>query len=94
MTSGGKTRPPRKTRPSLDLGWFDLCLNVRDLRRSRDFYRKLGFRRIDGRLEDRWLLLSNGEVRLGLYQGHIRTNLLNFRGGDAFAIARTLESVG
>ncbi len=67
---------------------------MKDLRRSRDFYTKLGFRTIDGNADEGWLILSNGELRLGLNQGHIETNLLNFRGGDVHAVARALRRKG
>ena len=78
----------------LSLGWCDWCLNVRDLATSRDFYGKLGFRVIGGNEDAGYLLMCNGDVRIGLYQGHISCNMMNFRGGDIRAIFNTLQQRG
>ncbi len=78
----------------LKLGRFEYCLNVADLSRSLGFYRKLGFEMIGGVLDEGWAIVRHGDCTLGLFQGHIATNLLNFRGGDVFAIAKELEARG
>jgi len=78
----------------IKLGNFELSLNVTDLRRSLDFYNKLGFDAIDGTVEENYLILTNGKIRIGLYQGHIPTNFLTFRGGDVKACERVLKSQG
>ena len=77
---------------SPDIGTCTVCLNVRDVKRSSEFYAKLGFRATGGSLAENWVLMEHGNFKLGLYQGHIESNLLNFRGGDVFAIARHLEA--
>jgi len=79
---------------NLDLGRFELCLDVADIRRSLDFYEKLGFRQVAGDVEERNVVLQKGDCRLALYQGYIKGNLLNFRGGDVFAIAAALKQQG
>jgi len=84
--------PPSGQTP--DLGTCTVCFNVRDVRRSSEFYAKLGFRVTAGDLAENWLVMEHGNLRLGLFQGHIESNLLNFRGGDVFAIARQLEAQG
>ena len=71
-----------------------VCLNVRDVKRSSEFYAKLGFRVAAGGLAENWVVMEYGNLKLGLFQGHIESNLLNFRGGDVFAIARHLEAQG
>src|SRR5688500_16883893 len=76
------------------LGNFELCLNVADVRRSLEFYETLGFERVGGNIADGWAILENNNCRLGLYAGHIESNLLNFRGGDVFAICEELKSRG
>ncbi|MHC4471763.1 MAG: VOC family protein [Planctomycetota bacterium] len=78
----------------IDLGNFQLCLNVEDLARSQEFYSKLGFERVGGVPEKGWAILRHGDCTLGLYQGHIGENLLNYRGGDVFAIAASLKGAG
>lgn len=76
------------------LGRFEYCLNVSHIQTSLEFYRKLGFEQTGGDIDDGWAIIKHGDCTLGLYQGHIAVNLLNFRGGDVFEIARYLESQG
>jgi lactoylglutathione lyase len=76
------------------LGSFELCLNVKDVRRSVEYYETLGFKRVGGNLADQWAILEHSNLRLGLFQGHIESNLINFRGGDVFRIAETMKQRG
>ncbi|MFB0509173.1 MAG: VOC family protein [bacterium] len=78
----------------IDLGRFELCLNVNDVHRSIDFYTKLGFRLISGDPGSGWAVMEYGNLKLALYQGHIAQNMLNFRGGDVSAIAARLKDKG
>lgn len=79
----------------LCLGRFELCLNVRDLAASLTFYEELGFRRIGGTPEERFVILRQRDCVLGLFQGHFKeAMLLNFRGGDVFDIARAIKAGG
>ncbi|MCH7471365.1 hypothetical protein IIA79_00225 [bacterium] len=71
------------------LGNFTYCLNVKDISVSVDFYRELGLTLCEEHRGKGWAVLGYDEpspFRLSLYQGHIKVNLLNFRGGDVFAI--------
>jgi lactoylglutathione lyase len=81
----------------MDLGWCDVCLTVSSAGQSRQFYEGLGFRRVEGDDADGWAVVTNGEVRLGLYEkahmGEDRFSL-NFRGGDVQAIAGELQAKG
>ncbi len=79
---------------NINLGKFHLCLNVAELKRSLDFYAKLGLRQVGGSVDEGWAVLEYGNLYLGLYQGHIEQNLLNFRGGDVFAVAASLKARG
>ncbi|HOR46449.1 MAG TPA: VOC family protein [Caldisericia bacterium] len=74
------------------LGEFELSLKVNDLVRSMDFYHKLGFERVDGEPAKGWAVLRCGDLRLGLYQGHLETNLMSFLGGNVKSIAQDLKS--
>lgn len=76
------------------LGRFEYCLNVAELGRSLEFYRRLGFEMIGGVIDEGWVIIRHGDCTLGLFQGHIERNLLNFRGGDVFAIAEALRAAG
>jgi hypothetical protein len=78
----------------LALGRFVFCLNVKDVTAALDFYTKLDFQKVDGVLEQGWAIVEQNGVRLGLFQGHIPANLLNFRGGDVFALQHSLQSRG
>jgi lactoylglutathione lyase len=76
------------------LGACTVCFKVRDVKRSSEFYAKLGFCATAGSLAENWVVMEQGNLKLGLFQGHIESNLLNFRGGNVFAIARHLEAQG
>ena len=78
----------------LTLGRFEFCLDVADIKKSLGFYKKLGFKERQGNIEQGWMVIEHSNCILGLYQGHIDTNLLNFRGADVFAIAEALKSRG
>ncbi|MBN2379375.1 VOC family protein [candidate division WOR-3 bacterium] len=78
----------------MKLGRFEYCLNVKDVHESLAFYKKLGFEEVGGSIEENWVIIKHGNCTLGLYQGHIEVNLLNFRGGDIYEIAEYLKSQG
>lgn len=62
----------------MNLGAFSLSLAVKDIAKSLAFYQKLGFREIGGKLEDKWLILSNGDTVIGLFQDMFENNVLTF----------------
>src|SRR5580704_6677021 len=78
----------------MDLGHFELSLDVADLAASKNFYSTLGFEVIDGDETAGWLIVRNTSLTLGLYQGHVPANLMNFRGKDVFEIAAQLKQAG
>lgn len=65
----------------MQLGAFSVSLTVRDLAASKDFYEKLGFEAFAGAAEQNWLILRNGAVVIGLFQGMFEKNLLTFNPG-------------
>lgn len=69
------------TTPTSTLGAFSISLAVKDLPASRDFYRKLGFEPVGGKLEQNWLILRNGTTTIGLFQGMFERNMLTFNPG-------------
>lgn len=85
---------PAEGEEILDVGWLELCLNVRDLKASIAFYEKLGFFPAFGDLDEGWVVMESELSVIGLYEGHIGQNMLNFRGGDIQKIADTLGSKG
>ena len=78
----------------MNLGRFELCLNVADLMKSVEFYQDLGFVPIRGSMSDGWCVMASSVVTIALYEGHIPVNQLNFRGQDVFSLAKELESKG
>jgi catechol 2,3-dioxygenase-like lactoylglutathione lyase family enzyme len=80
----------------VNLGWCDVCLRVEKAQRSREFYADLGFWRVEGDDEEGWAVVTNGSLRLGLFEpAFMRTPFsLNFRGGDVAAIACDLTAKG
>ncbi|MBH24079.1 MAG: glyoxalase [Myxococcales bacterium] len=83
----------------MQLGAFSISLSVKDVKASRDFYAKLGFEVKGGDVEQNWLILANGETRIGLFQGMFDKNTLTFNPGlnnrkerlDAFTDVRALQ---
>jgi catechol 2,3-dioxygenase-like lactoylglutathione lyase family enzyme len=77
--------PAQEQRAPMDepvqLGNFSISLAVKDIEASKAFYEKLGFREVDGKLEQKWLVLQNGTTNVGLFQGMFERNMLTFNPG-------------
>ena len=65
----------------MELGCFSVSLAVKDLDASRQFYVKLGFQVLGGDAAQNWLILRNGDLTIGLFQGMFEKNLLTFNPG-------------
>jgi len=78
----------------VDLGRFFLCLSVRDVGRSLDFYEKIGFSQVEGEADQGWTVIERGDLRLGLYKGKAGRNLLNFLDGSVQRIFELLKERG
>lgn len=80
----------------MKLGKFCLSLTVKNIAESATFYEKLGFAPMTGcgSVEDNWLILSNEETMIGLFQGMFDENILTFNPQDVRAIQASLESQG
>jgi catechol 2,3-dioxygenase-like lactoylglutathione lyase family enzyme len=69
----------------MELGPFKVCLAVKDLQASRDFYEKLGFTATTPDPEhNNWLVMKNGRTEIGIFQGIFERNTLCFNPGGAF----------
>ncbi len=75
---------------SMQLGTFSVSLAVKDLQTSKTFYEKLGFTIFGGDAAQNWLIMKNGEVVIGLFQGMFEGNILTFSPGWD-SNAQTLE---
>ena len=91
----------------MKLGAFSISLNVKDVAKSRDFYKLLGFEEMGGNLEHGYLIMKNGETLIGLFGGFIEKNTLTFNPGwdqtagevpgdwdDVRAIQKRLQDAG
>ncbi|AWH50390.1 VOC family protein [Isoptericola jiangsuensis] len=65
----------------MQLGAFSVSLSVKDLAASRGFYEALGFVVTGGDAARNWLVLRNGGIVIGLFQGMFEGNLLTFNPG-------------
>lgn len=65
----------------MQLGAFSVSLAVKDIQSSFDFYQKLGFVQFHGDIEQKWLILKNGDTVIGLFEGMFDTNILTFNPG-------------
>jgi lactoylglutathione lyase len=83
----------------MELGAFSISLAVKDIKASKAFYEKLGFKVFGGDISQNWLILKNGEHIIGLFQGMFEKNMLTFNPGwdqdaqklDTFTDARELQ---
>ncbi len=62
----------------MDIGAFTVSLAVKDIEKSFDFYSKLGFSQRSGDINQKWLVLKNGNAVIGLFQGMFEKNILTF----------------
>ncbi len=84
----------------MELGAFSISLAVSDIRASKAFYEKLGFKVFAGDIAQNWLILKNGDHVIGLFQGMLEKNTLTFNPGwdsnarklDAFTDIRDLQA--
>ena len=82
----------------MDLGDYDIALDVKDIERTADFYLAMGFEKIgDGSAEIGVVAMRRGDCRICLYgKGHLdpaRTQLI-FWDGDVPAICERLKAQG
>ncbi len=65
----------------MDLGTFSVSLAVSDIEASKAFYEKLGFAVFGGDASQKWLILKNGSVAIGLFEGMFDRNIMTFNPG-------------
>lgn len=65
----------------MKLGAFSISLSVKDLQKSKDFYEKLGFTTMGGKMDNNYLIMKNGEHLIGLFQAMFDGNMLTFNPG-------------
>lgn len=65
----------------MGIGAFSLSLTVKDIEKSREFYKKLGFDDFGGDISQNWLIMRNDDCIIGLFQGMFDKNILTFNPG-------------
>ena len=78
----------------MELGTFSLSLAVKDIASSRAFYEALGFAVFDGDEAQQWLILRNGDAKIGLFQGMFEGNVITFNPPNVRAVQATLKGRG
>jgi lactoylglutathione lyase len=73
--------PPTSEGNKMHLGNFSTSLAVKDVAASKSFYEKLGFTQVAGKLEQHWVVMKNGDTKIGLFQGMFDKNALTFNPG-------------
>lgn len=73
----------------MELGAFSVSLTVKDLKKSQEFYEKLGFT-VKNPGGNNWVVLKNGTCVIGLFHGMFDKNMLTFNPGWN-SNAQTLE---
>jgi lactoylglutathione lyase len=84
----------------MELGAFSISLAVKDIKASKAFYEKLGFKEFAGDASQNWLILKNGPHAIGIFQGMFEKNISTFNPGwdsnasklDRFTDVRDLGS--
>jgi catechol 2,3-dioxygenase-like lactoylglutathione lyase family enzyme len=65
----------------VELGAMSISLAVKDIKASKAFYEKLGFKAFFGNVEKNWVILRNGDHVIGLFQGMFSRNTITFNPG-------------
>ena len=83
----------------MQLGAFSISLTVKDIEASKNFYEKFGFKVVAGNAKQKWLVLGNGDHKIGIFQGMFEKNMMTFNPGwnqnaakaDSFTDIRELQ---
>lgn len=78
----------------MDVGTFSVSLAVKDIAVSRAFYEKIGFEVIAGNQDENWLILKNGDAKIGLFQGMFEQNTLTFNPADVRGVQKQMKANG
>ncbi len=75
---------------------FSVSLSVADIQASKDFYEKLGFEQVPGAggVNAKWMVMTNGAARIGLFQGFFPKNTITLNPKDARIIYKKATDSG
>jgi predicted lactoylglutathione lyase len=66
----------------MKLGLMSISLKVADIAVSKAFYEKLGFSQMAGHLDQKWLIMKDGDDQvIGLFEGMLKKNMITFNPG-------------
>jgi catechol 2,3-dioxygenase-like lactoylglutathione lyase family enzyme len=65
----------------MKLGAFSISLAVKDIQKSNEFYKNLGFSDLGGDINHKWLIMKNGNAIIGLFEGMFDSNIITFNPG-------------
>jgi predicted enzyme related to lactoylglutathione lyase len=65
----------------MKLGSFSISLTVKDIHQSKAFYENLGFTFKGGDINQKWIVLKNGNAIIGLFEGMFDKNIITFNPG-------------
>jgi len=84
------------TKETPDLGKFSISLAVADIEKSFAFYQKLGFEKLEGAgsLESKWIIMVNGNSKIGLFQEMFPSNTITFNPKNGRKIKAHLQAEG
>ncbi len=84
-----------------NFGTFSVSLTVKDIGKSREFYEKLGFSKVNPpagvtwpNYGGNWVIVKNGEAIVGLFHGAFEKNTLTFNPTDVRTIQDNLKQQG
>ena len=78
----------------MNLGTFSISLNVKNIDKSIEFYQQLGFVEVAGDRKENWIILANGEAKIGLFQGMFDQNIMTFNPSNIRPIQEELVELG
>ena len=65
----------------MELGAFSVSLSVNNIEKSKIFYKNMGFEIVGGDQLQNWLILKNGDHKIGLFEGMFEGNIMTFNPG-------------
>ena len=81
-------------------GWFELCYDVVSCKIAFEYYQKLGFELVGGNIDKGHIVISDGSVRLSLFEEEaIKSEfglpfLINYRSADIYKTYEDLKAKG
>jgi len=73
---------------------FSISLSVKDIAASKAFYEKLGFTPLEGAggVDQKWMIMTQGKARIGLFQGMFPQNTITLNPDDARAMFKDAKA--